>query len=441
MFEQISARLQSVFKQLRSEARLTEAHVDAAVKELRIVLLEADVHFKVARDFCQRVREKAVGREVLRSLTASQQVIKIMRDEMVELLGGAESPLVLDRQWPAVILMAGLSGSGKTTTTAKLGRWLATNRRHPAVVSVDVRRPAALEQLEILAGQAKLPYLDPDSKTPVERAQQALSASRDSGFDVLLVDTAGRIHLDAELMDELGRIAKATESSEIFFVADSMTGQDAVRSAQSFGEAVSLTGHILTKLDGDARGGAALSIVAATGRPIKFVGVGEKLDAFEPFRPDRMVSRILGMGDVLTLIERAEETVEREKAEELARKIRRDELTLEDFREQLRQIRRMGSLAEIVSLLPGASQLPTEVDEGELKRFEAILNSMTLAERKNAALINGSRRRRIAIGSGCSVTDVNRLLRRFSEAQKMVKKLARLGGAKGRARKLMKGFR
>jgi signal recognition particle subunit SRP54 len=432
MFEQISAKLQDVFKKLRGEARLTPDHVDAALKELRMALLEADVHFRVAKDFCGEVRQKAVGGEILSSLTASQQVIKILHDEMVSLLGGTGAELEFGKSWPAVIVMAGLSGSGKTTTTVKLGRWLAAGRKHPAVVSVDVKRPAAIEQLHVLAKQAGLACLEPQKMEPVGRARDAVGIARDSGFDVLLVDTAGRIHLDPELMEELRQVVDATEPEEILFVADSMTGQDAVRSAEAFAEVVPVTGHILTKLDGDARGGAALSITAATGKPIKFVGVGEKLDAFEPFYPDRMASRILGMGDVLTLIERAGEVVEQDKAEELARKIRREELTLEDFREQLKQIRRMGSLGELMSLIPGASQLPTNVDETELVRFQAILNSMTLEERQVSSLINGSRRRRIAQGSGNSVADVNRLLKRFAEARKMIKTLARSRGKMGK---------
>ncbi len=432
MFEQISAKLQDVFKKLRGEARLTPAHVDAALKDLRMALLEADVHFRVAKDFCGEVREKALGGEILSSLTASQQVIKIMHDEMVRLLGGTGAGIEFGKSWPAVIVLAGLSGSGKTTTAVKLGRWLAGQRRHPAVVSVDVKRPAAIEQLQVLAKQAGLACLEPQGMEPVGRARDAVASARDSGFDVLLVDTAGRIHLDPELMEELRQVVEATHPQEILFVADSMTGQDAVRSAEAFAEVVPVTGHILTKLDGDAKGGAALSITAATGKPIKFVGIGEKLDAFEPFYPDRMASRILGMGDVLTLIERAEGVVEQEKAAQLARKIRREELTLEDFREQMKQIRRMGSLGELMSLIPGASQLPTDVDETELVRFQAILDSMTRKERQVPSLINGSRRRRIAQGSGSSVAEVNRLLRRFAEARKMIKTLARSRGKMGK---------
>jgi signal recognition particle subunit SRP54 len=432
MFEQISSKLQSVFQRLRREPRLTEAHVDSALKELRMALLEADVHFSVAKGFCARVREKSIGQEVLQSLTASQQVIKIMHEEMISLLGGSDSPLELGNRWPAAVVMAGLSGSGKTTSTVKLARWLSQERRHPAVVSVDVRRPAAIEQLRVLAKQAEVPCIEPDTMDPVDRAKKALRDARDSGFDVLLVDTAGRLHVDPELMLELRRVVEATEPLEILFVADSMTGQDAVKSAQAFAEVVPISGHVLTKLDGDARGGAALSIVSTTGKPIKFVGTGEKLDGFELFRPDRMASRILGMGDVLSLIEKAEQAVDQQNAEELARKLRREELTLEDFRDQLKQIKRMGSLSEMLSFLPGAAQMPAEVDEGELRRFEAILNSMTPHERRTPSVINGSRRRRIAVGSGCAVSDVNRLLRRFTEARKMMKTLARAKGKGGK---------
>jgi signal recognition particle subunit SRP54 len=338
-----------------------------------------------------------------------------------------------------VILMIGLQGSGKTTTSAKLARHLRESGRHPALVSVDVRRPAALEQLKILGDSIGLPVLEPETLEPVERAREAMRSAKDLGRDVLIVDTAGRVHVDDELMDELKAIEAATEPSETLFVADSMTGQDAVKSASSFGETVRVTGHVLTKLDGDARGGAALSIVAVTGVPIKFVGVGEKLDELEPFHPDRMASRILGMGDVLSLIERAEKTFDEQESVALSRKVQRGELTLEDFRDQLRQMKRMGSMQELMSFLPGASQLPAEVDESELKRFEAILDSMTVHERSQPQVVNGSRRRRIARGSGTAVSDVNRLLKRFAAARKMMKQLSRIqqgGQGKGAARKI-----
>jgi len=438
MFEQISTKLQGVFKKLRGQSRLKEEHVDEALKEIRLALLEADVQFGIARDFVKRVREKAVGEEILGSLTAPQQVIKITRDELTKLIGGNEAPLGLGDRWPAVIHMVGLQGSGKTTSSAKLGRLLREDGKHPALVSVDVRRPAALEQLKVLGSSVELPVLEPDSMEPVERAYEAMAAAKDRGFDVLIVDTAGRVHVDGELMDELKALEARTTPAEILFVADAMTGQDAVNSASSFAAAVPVSGHILTKLDGDARGGAALSIAASTGVPIKFVGVGEKLTDFEPFRPERMASRILGMGDVLSLIERAEKTIEQDDAAALARKLQHDELTLEDFRQQLRQMKRMGSLSEIMSFLPGASQMPAEVDETELRKFEAILDSMTIHERAHPQVVNGSRRRRIAKGSGTAVSDINRLLRRFAEARKMVRKLSKLsrGGGKASGKKL-----
>jgi signal recognition particle subunit SRP54 len=436
MFEQFSEKLQGVFKKLRGQSRLREEHVDEALREIRLALLEADVQFQVARDFVQRVRERAVGREILGSLTAAQQVIQVTRDELVALLGTSERPLDLSKGWPSVVLMVGLQGSGKTTTSAKLARFLRGEGKHPALVSVDVRRPAALEQLAVLARELEVPCLAPHSMDAVERASRSVGLARDRGYDVLIVDSAGRIHVDDELMNELSAIEARTAPSETLFVADSMTGQDAVKSGSSFAARVRLTGHVLTKLDGDARGGAALSIAAVTGVPIKFVGTGEKLDAFEPFRPDRMASRILGMGDVLSLIERAEKTLEQDQAKELARKMERDELTLEDFRQQLRQVKRMGSLSEILSFLPGSGALASEVDEGELKRFEAILDSMTVLERTHPSVVNGSRRRRIASGSGTTVSDVNRLLRRFGEARKMVKKLSMIQKSAGSRKKL-----
>ncbi len=437
MFEQISTKLQGAFKKLRGQARLREEHVDSALKEIRLALLEADVQFGVARDFVKRVRDQAVGEEILGSLTAAQQVIKITRDEMVRLLGGRQAGLELNDRWPAVVLMAGLQGSGKTTTSAKLARLLRESGKHPALVSVDVRRPAALEQLKVLGATLELPVIEPETLDPVARAREAMRSAKDHGRDVLIVDTAGRMHVDDELMEELVALAAITEPSETLFVADAMTGQDAVKSATSFGASVRLTGHVLTKLDGDARGGAALSITAVTGVPIKLIGVGEKLDELEVFHPDRMASRILGMGDVLSLIERAEKSFEEKDAVELARKMQRDELTLEDFRSQLRQMKRMGSIQELMSFLPVASQLPAQGDEGELQRFEAILDSMTLDERSHPQVVNGPRRRRIARGSGTAVSDVNRLLKRFAEARKMVRKLSRIQkGGKGSSKKL-----
>ena len=432
MFEQIAAKLQEVAKKLRDQPRLKAQHVDTALKDLRLALLEADVNFIVAKQFCARVREKAVGKEILDSLTASQQVIKVVRDEMVELLGSTERLLDLRDRLPAVILVAGLSGSGKTTTSVKLAHYLLKEEgRRPALVSVDVKRPAALEQLLVLGGQVGIQVLEPETMEAVDRAGQAVRMASDSGYDVLVVDTAGRIHLDDELMQELRKIVDITQPSEVLYIADAMTGQDAVQSAKGFGQVVTLSGHVLTKLDGDARGGAALSIVEVTGKPIKFAGIGEKLTELERFRPERMASRILGMGDVLTLIERVEGKVNREQAADLAQKLTRDQLTLEDFRGQLQQMRRMGSLSELLSFLPGGNQLPAEIDDSELSRFESILNSMTVYERQNPQVMNGSRRRRIAKGSGCVVSDVNRLLRRFAEARKMMKKILKVQRSRG----------
>ena len=439
MFEQISSRLQGIFKKLRGQAKLTEVHVDEALKEIRLTLLAADVQFAVARDFVVRIREKAVGKEVLESLTAPQQVIKITRDELVRLLGSETRLLSLKNQCPAVILMVGLQGSGKTTSSVKLAKLLLKEGKRPALVSVDVKRPAALEQLKILAQQVEVTAFDPDSMQPIVRAQKALGLSKDKGFDVLIVDTAGRVHVNDELMEELSILQSVTKASEVLLVADAMTGQDAVNSAKNFSRAVNLTGHILTKLDGDARGGAALSIATVTGVPIKYVGLGEKLSEFEHFHPSRMASRILGMGDVLSLIERAEASIEQKEAIELERKVQQGELTLEDFRLQLRQIKRMGSLSEIVGLLPGASNLNAEADEIDFQRFEAILDSMTRYEREHPKVIDGSRRRRIALGSGTKVSDTNRLLRRFMEARKMVRKLSNFNNVS--PKKMMNAFK
>jgi signal recognition particle subunit SRP54 len=431
MFEQVSSRLQGVVQRLWGVPRLHAAHVDDALRDLRLALLEADVHFRVVKDFCRRVREQAVGEEILASLTAPQQVVKILKDELLQLMGASERPLELGSRWPAVVVLAGLAGSGKTTTAAKLGLFLSRADRHPALGSVDTRRPAAIEQLRLLASQAGISTLDPETSEPAPRARAILKMAEDAGYDTLVLDTAGRVHLDQELMRELTEIVAIVKPVEILFVADAMTGQDAVKSAEAFGQAIPLTGHVLSKLDGDARGGAALSIVATTGKPIKFAGVGEKLDALEVFRPERMVSRILGMGDVLTLIERAEAALDRDQAVALSRKLRREELTLEDFRQQLSQMRRMGSLRELLGLIPGLGRAAEEVDESELTRYQAILDSMTLLERTKPAIIDGSRRRRIASGSGSTVNDVNRLLRRFAEARKMARQISRGGGKLG----------
>jgi signal recognition particle subunit SRP54 len=433
VFESLSERLSGIFRSLRGHGVLTEAQVEAALREVRLALLEADVHFRVAKQLVERVRARALGQDVLRSLTPDQAVLRIVRDEMVEVLGGAEAkPLASAKHPPGVVLMTGLQGSGKTTTTAKLGRWLAGRGRHPLVVSTDVHRPAAREQLRTVAAQAGVKVHHPDLDVPREILRSALAEARAVGHDVVLVDTAGRLHVDDALMAELAELRQIAQPIEVLYVADALTGQDAVRSAEEFHRRVGITGIVLTKLDGDSRGGAALSAASVTGQPVKFAGVGEKVDALEPFDPARMVSRILGMGDVLGLIAMAEETVEREDAEELARKLRRAEFTLEDYRDQMKQLRKMGPLDQVLSMIPGVGSLKgvdTDRGERELRRTIAIVDSMTPGERRDPSVINGSRRKRIARGSGSSVEDVNRLLKQFAQARKLMKGLGSGGKA------------
>jgi signal recognition particle subunit SRP54 len=433
LFDALSDRLQGVFRSLRGQGALSADDVNRALKEIRLALLEADVHFKVVSAFLERVRERATGQEVLKSLTPAQAVLRVVRDEMVATLGdGAAARIQTASRPPSVVLMMGLQGSGKTTTTAKLGRWLVRGGHHPLLVSTDVYRPAAREQLRSLGEKTGLKVLHPgELHAPGEILKAALDEARAVGHDFLLVDTAGRLHVDDALMEELVALKAAASPSELLYVADAMTGQDAVRSAQEFEKRVGITGIVLSKLDGDARGGAALSASAVTGRPVKFVGTGEKVEDFEPFQPERMVSRILGMGDVLTLIERAEETVDREQAEALVHKLRRSEFTLEDFRDQLKQIRKMGPLQSVLALLPGAGamkDLDAERGERELCRFGAIIDSMTPRERREPSIVNGSRRRRIARGSGTSVEEVNRLLKQFAQARRLMKGFAGTGG-------------
>ena len=437
MFDSLSERLEGVFRSLRAQGTVSEAQVDAAMRDLRLALLEADVHFRVVKDFLERVRSRAVGQEVLKSLTPAQAVLRVVRDEMVELLGGATpAPLKSAPRPPSVVMLTGLQGSGKTTSAAKLARWLARSGRHPMLVSVDVNRPAAREQLLTLGRQAGVAVHHPEAASDARTlVGSALREARAVGHDFVLVDTAGRLHVDEALMDELVELEQLAQPSEVLYVADAMTGQDAVRSASEFARRVGISGLVLTKLDGDARGGAALSAAAVTGRPVKFAGVGEKLEDFEAFQPARMVSRILGMGDVLGLIERVEETVDREQAEAMARRLRRSEFTLEDFREQMRQLRKLGPLEQVISMLPGARSLrgvDSEAGEREMRRSAAIIDSMTPLERREPSSINGSRRRRIASGSGTRVEDVNRLLRQFAQARKLMKNL---GGAHGSALK------
>ncbi len=435
MFESLSTRLQDVFRQIRGEARLTEASVELALREIRMALLEADVNFKVVKAFIDRVRDRAVDQEVLKSLTPDQQVVRIVRDEMLALFGDAQGGLPSSAQRPRVIMLLGLQGSGKTTTSAKLGRWLTKQGRHPLLVSTDVRRPAAIEQLSVVGKQAGVRVYDPAGQMdPVARATGALSDARNSGFDVVIVDTAGRLHIDDQLMEELQAIKAAVEPADQLFVADAMTGQDAIKSAGEFNRRIGISGVVLSKMDGDARGGAALSVVSVVGVPIAFVGSGERLQDLEAFHADRVVSRVLGMGDVLSLIERAEEAVSREDAEQLEKKIRLDEFTLEDFRDQLRTIRKMGPLEQILGMLPGMGaikelkQQREQVDDKQLLRIEAIINSMTAKERRNHQLINGSRRKRIAKGSGTTVEEVNRLLKQFIQMKKMLKAMGGMAG-------------
>jgi len=436
MFDSLSSRLQDVFKSLRGEGRLTPENVEAALREIRLALLEADVNFKVVKAFVDRVRDRAMGQDVLRSLSPAQQVVKIVRDEMLALFGDAEGGLKPTAERPRVILLLGLQGAGKTTTAGKLAKWLIKQGRHPLVVSTDVKRPAAIEQLNVVARQAGVRVHDPAGQSdPVARARGAVEESRNLGFDVVIVDSAGRLHVDDELMDELVAIKTAVNPSDLLYVADAMTGQDAIKSAGEFNRRVGVSGVVLTKLDGDARGGAALSVVSVVGVPIAFVGSGERLEDLEPFHPERVVSRVLGMGDVLSLIERAEAAIDHQEAEQLESRIRANEFTLDDFRDQLRTIRKMGPLDQILGMLPGMGNLKAladqKPDEQQMARVEAIICSMTPDERRKQHIINGSRRKRIARGSGTSVEEVNRLLKQFVQMQKMLKALGGMAGLAG----------
>jgi signal recognition particle subunit SRP54 len=428
---------------MRGASRLTEETVDEALREIRLALLEADVNFKVVKAFVDRVRAKAIGDEVLKSLTPDQHVVRIVRDEMLALFGETPGGLPAGPRAPRVVLMLGLQGSGKTTSSAKLARWLEKQGRHPMLVSTDVRRPAALEQLSVLARQVGARVHEPPQEmNPVARATGALSAMKTLGFDTLIVDTAGRLHIDDELMGELERIKAAVEATDLLYVADAMTGQDAIRSAGEFHHRVGVTGVVLTKMDGDARGGAALSVVGVVGVPIAFVGVGERPQDFEAFQADRLVSRLLGMGDVLSLIERAEEAIDEKDRERLATKTRLDDFTLEDFRDQLKMLKKMGPLEQVLGMIPGMGALKElnaqreAVDEKQLAYVGAIIDSMTARERRNHALIDGSRRKRIARGSGRPVEEVNRVLRQFVQMRKMLKTMGGVsgGGRKGRQR-------
>ncbi len=437
MFENLSEKLQRAFKNLRGQGKLTEENIGEALREIRLALLEADVNFKVVKDLIDRIREKALGQEVMTALSPAEQVVKIVRDELVELLGRDTARVKFASQPPSVVLMAGLQGSGKTTTSGKLAHWLKKGGHRPMLVSVDVYRPAAREQLRIVADAVHANIyegqVEEANTATVERlAKEARREAINSGSDVLVVDTAGRLHIDEQLMDEMQSLKRLLNQQEILFVADSMTGQDAVKSAEEFHKKLSLTGVVLSKMDGDARGGAALSIRHVTGQPIKFIGTGEKYDALEPFHPDRIVSRILGMGDILSLIEKAEENVDKKKAEQLATKaFAGDGFSLEDFRDQLRQVKKMGSLQSLIGMLPrigpfsGLQGMADKVDEKEITRVEAIINSMTPYEREHHEAINGSRRKRIARGSGTNVQEVNHLLRQYAQMRKMFKQIGK----------------
>ena len=449
MFENLTEKLQRAFKTLRGQGTLTEENIGEALREIRVALLEADVNLNVARDLVEHIRAKAIGSEVLTALSPSEQVIKIVRDELVELLGKDTARFKFASQPPTVILMAGLQGSGKTTTSGKLAAWLKKGGHRPMLVSVDVYRPAAREQLKVVAKSIEARLYEGNLKDEVpgsalvERlAQEARREARNMACDTLIVDTAGRLHIDEDLMGEMERLKKLLNPQEILFVADAMTGQDAVNSAKDFHTRLGLTGVILTKMDGDSRGGAALSIRHVTGQPIKFIGTGEKADAFEPFHPDRIVGRILGMGDMLSLIEKAESTLDRKKSEEFAKKaLLGDGFTLEDFRDQLKQIKKLGSMESILKMLPsvgpfaGMQEASKNVDEKQFVRLEAIINSMTPKERHNHEIISGSRRKRIASGSGTSVQEVNQLLRQYSQMAKMFKSM----GKGGLAKQMMRG--
>src|SRR5687767_11708231 len=444
MFDSLSTRIQDAFQSLRGEVRLTEEHVEAALREIRLALLEADVNFKVVKAFIDRVRDRAMDQTVLKSLTPGQHVIKIVRDELLALFGDAEGGLKKDAPIPRVVLLLGLQGSGKTTTSGKLGQWLKRQGKHPVMVSTDVRRPAAIQQLSVVGDQAGVPVFAPETMDPVARASGALTEARNKGFDTVIVDTAGRLHIDDDLMDELQAIKEAVGPSDLLYVADAMTGQDAIKSAGEFNRRVGVTGVVLTKLDGDARGGAALSVVSVVGVPIAFVGSGERLEDLEPFHPDRVVSRVLGMGDVLSLIEKAEQAIDQDEAEELEEKLRKNAFTLDDFRKQLKTIKKMGPLESIMGMIPGLGGMQKQLaankpDEKQMARVEAIICSMTADERRNDKIINGSRRKRIAAGSGTSVEEVNRLLKQFTEMKKVMQMIGQ-GGMAG-AMKGMKGMK
>ncbi len=433
MFENLTDKLELTFKRLRGQGKITEKNIEESLRDVRLALLEADVNFKVVKDFIDSIKEKALGQEVLLSLTPDQQLIKIVQQELIALLGGEREELNLKGPPPQIVLLVGLQGSGKTTTLAKLAAHLKQDKnRTPYLVPADIYRPAAAEQLKILAEEAGVPIYQPRPDTPaLVICKEALKEAKNQFCDLVLVDTAGRLHIDTDLMEELRTLQSELQPHHILLVADAMTGQDAVNQAKSFNEALNLTGIILTKMDGDARGGAALSMRQVVGKPILFAGVGEKLNALEPFTPDRLASRILGMGDVLTLIEKAEQANEDKVTLDLEKRAKKGAFSLEDFQTQLKMMKKMGSVGDLMDMIPGARKLTQKVDlsqaENEIKRVEAIINSMTQEERHNSNLLNGSRRRRIASGSGTTVTDVNRLMKQFLQMKKMIQKMSKMG--------------
>jgi len=443
-FESLGGKLQGIFKKLKGQGKVSEKDLKNALREVRMALLEADVNYKVVKNFIKSVNERALGQEVMESLTPGQQIIKIVNDELTQLMGGTQSKLNVASKPPTVIMMVGLQGSGKTTSSGKLARLLKKQGRRPLLVACDIYRPAAIKQLQVLGEKLEVPvYSMGDKTSPVDIAKTAINHAEHHGNDMVIIDTAGRLHIDEALMEELSLIKEQVNPDEILLVVDAMTGQDAVNVAERFNELLELTGVVLTKLDGDTRGGAALSVKAVTGKPIKFAGMGEKLDALEYFHPDRMASRILGMGDVLTLIEKARENIDAKKAQELQQKLMKAEFTLEDFLSQMQQMKNMGPLDQVMDMIPGMNKAKLKgmkIDEKELVRFQAIIQSMTQEERKYSNKINGSRRKRIAAGSGTRVQDVNRLLKQFTQSQKMMKQISGMTGGKGKKGKLKLPF-
>jgi len=439
MFENLTEKLDQVFKKLKGRGCLDEENIQGALKEIRMALLEADVNFKVVKGFIEEVRQRALGQEVIESISPGQQVVKIVHDRLVELMGGTSSQLRFGNRFPAPIMLVGLQGSGKTTTAVKMAKYIVKQGKRTLLVSVDVYRPAAREQLQVLGADAGLPVFAAQGlQDPIAICLRAVAEAKSRGYEVLIIDTAGRLHIDVEMMEELIRIRSAVQPAEILFVADAMTGQEAVNVAATFNDRLGIDGVIMTKMDGDARGGAALSLKAVMGKPIKFVGVGEKVDALEVFHPERMATRILGMGDILSLVEKAQSTVDERQARELERKIRKNEFTLEDFRNQLQQIRKMGPLKDLFSMIPGFNKIKAlkqiNPDEKELVRVTAIIDSMTKKERLNHLIIDGQRRKRIALGSGTTVQDVNRLLKNYGEMRKIMKKMTSKEGMKAMRR-------